>query len=47
MKFTHGFWRMRDNLEAFFPAEVRDVTTTNQDFTMFGPAKPIGVRDRV
>ena len=39
MKFTNGYWQMREGLKAFFPAEAYDVEEDNGVLTVYAPSK--------
>lgn len=41
MKFTDGYWRMREGVHAFYPAQAYDVETTRDSFTVHAPTRPI------
>lgn len=41
MKFTDGFWLLRDGVKATHAAEVYELDATPQSLTAFAPAKPI------
>lgn len=41
MKFTDGYWRMREGVQAFYPAQAYDVETTRDSFTIYAPTRPI------
>jgi len=44
MKFTNGYWLMREGLDAYFPSHVHDVEKNEKSFTVFAPPKPIRQR---
>ncbi|MEU6840450.1 alpha-xylosidase [Streptomyces sp. NPDC046716] len=41
MKFTDGFWLMRDGVQASYATEVRDVRATDDGFTAFAATKHV------
>ncbi|MFI0240396.1 alpha-xylosidase [Streptomyces sp. NPDC016845] len=41
MKFTDGFWLMRDGVDASYATEVRDVRTDNGRFTAYASVKRV------
>ena len=41
MKFTEGYWRMRPEVTAYFPAQVYDVETTPDSLTVYAPTRTI------
>ncbi len=41
MKFTRGYWELRDGVRLFTPAEPRDVRADSSSLTVFAPCKPI------
>jgi alpha-D-xyloside xylohydrolase len=41
MKFTAGYWRMRPEVSAYFPAQVYDVETEADALTVYASARPI------
>ncbi len=41
MKFTNGYWLMREGLDAYFPAEAHDLDIDEKSITVFAPPKPI------
>ncbi|MFW5685983.1 MAG: alpha-xylosidase [Spirochaetota bacterium] len=41
MKFTEGFWRMREDLTASFAAEAREIEPLKDGMVAFAPARPI------
>ncbi len=41
MKFTSGYWGLRDGVRLFAPAEARDVGWTASTLTVYAPCKPI------
>lgn len=41
MKFTNGYWLMREGIDAYFPAHVHDVEKDHNFFTVFAPPRPI------
>ncbi|MES0837061.1 alpha-xylosidase [Nocardiopsis tropica] len=44
MKFTDGFWQMREGVRAHYAREVRDVRVDGDRFTLYAPVRPIGHR---
>lgn len=44
MKFTKGYWEMREGLKAFFPAEVNDVEVKGNSLNVYAPSKHIQQR---
>lgn len=44
MKFTDGYWMLREGVQASYPAEVRDVGTAPGSLSVYAPTQPI--RDR-
>jgi alpha-D-xyloside xylohydrolase len=44
MKFSNGYWRMRDGVNPLYPAEVRDVSVTPDALTVYAPTKKIVTR---
>ncbi len=44
MKFTDGFWQMREGVRAYYAHEVRDVTVHDGRFTLYAPVRSIGHR---
>ncbi len=44
MKFTDGYWLMREGVRALYPVAVHDVAATADSLTVFAPTRP--VRDR-
>ncbi|HYW83530.1 MAG TPA: alpha-xylosidase, partial [Spirochaetia bacterium] len=41
MKFTSGYWGMRDGVKLFSPVEVRDIRTCADSLTVFAPSRTI------
>ncbi len=41
MKFTSGYWGLRDGVRLFSPAQARDVRTGPSNLTVYAPCKPI------
>jgi len=41
MKFTSGFWWMRDGIEGNYPAEVYEVEKTDDTLAVYTPVQPI------
>jgi alpha-D-xyloside xylohydrolase len=41
MKFTSGYWGLRDGVKLFSPAEVRDIRTGAGSLTVFAPSRAI------
>ncbi|HNB55080.1 MAG TPA: hypothetical protein PK530_24230, partial [Anaerolineales bacterium] len=41
MKFTNGYWKIRDGLRAYHPAEAYDLETTPHGLTVYAPTTPI------
>ncbi len=41
MKFTDGYWMLRDGVQASYPVEVLDVTTEPGAFSVHAPTQPI------
>lgn len=41
MKFTSGYWGLREGVKLFCPAEVRDIRTGIDSVTVFAPSKAI------
>src|SRR3972149_3651097 len=41
MKFTDGYWRVRDGVSLFCPAEARSATRRDASLEVFGPCKAI------
>jgi len=44
LKFTDGYWMLREGVQASYPAEVRDVGTAPGSLSVYAPTQPI--RDR-
>ncbi|MFI5839288.1 alpha-xylosidase [Catenuloplanes sp. NPDC051500] len=44
MKFSNGYWRMRDGVSPLYPAEARDVSVTPDALTVYAPTKRIASR---
>ncbi len=44
MKFLDGYWRVREGVQAFYPAQAYDVVTTRDSFTVYAPTRRIGHR---
>ena len=44
MKFTNGFWGIRRNVTAHFPAEVYDLKASNKELAIFTPVRPASHR---
>ncbi|MDR7273753.1 alpha-xylosidase [Catenuloplanes atrovinosus] len=44
MKFSNGYWRMRDGVTPMYPMEVRDVQVTGDALTVYAPTKRILTR---
>ncbi len=41
MKFTNGYWLMREGVRAAFPAQAYDIDVTPDSLTVYAPTKPI------
>jgi alpha-D-xyloside xylohydrolase len=41
LKFTDGYWMLREGVQASYPAEVRDVGTAPGSFSVYAPTQPI------
>lgn len=41
MKFTSGFWWLREGIEAHHPAELYEVEERDRELALFAPVKPI------
>jgi alpha-D-xyloside xylohydrolase len=41
LKFTDGYWMLRDGVRASYPIEVLDVTTAPGAFSVYAPTQPI------
>ncbi len=41
MKFTDGYWLMREGVHAHYPAQAYDVAATPQGLTIYAPTRPI------
>jgi len=41
MKFTNGYWQMRDGLKAFFPAEAYSIDVKETSLEVYAPSRPI------
>ncbi|MGW5433646.1 alpha-xylosidase [Streptomyces sp. NPDC004059] len=41
MKFTDGYWLMRDGVRASYAAEVADVHVSDDRFTLYAPVRPV------
>ena len=39
MKFTNGFWRLKENVKGYFPVEVYDLKITKKELTVFAPVR--------
>lgn len=44
MKFTNGYWLMREGVRAAFPAQAYDIDATPDSLTVYAPTKPIHYR---
>ena len=44
MKFTSGYWGLREGVRLFTPVEARDVRVEPSQLTVFAPCKPIRLR---
>lgn len=44
MKFTNGFWRIRDGVQITYAVEVRDVCVESKRFTAYAAAKKVARR---
>lgn len=44
MKFSNGYWRMRDGVSPLYPMEARDVRITPDALTVYAPTKRIVTR---
>jgi alpha-D-xyloside xylohydrolase len=44
LKFTDGYWHMRDGVRPLYPAEVRDVSTDGDSLTVYAPTARIARR---
>ena len=44
MKFTDGYWYLRDGVRALYPAQVRDVAVEPSALTVYAPTKKIDHR---
>jgi alpha-D-xyloside xylohydrolase len=41
MKFTNGYWMLRDGVQASYPVEVLDVVTAPGSLSVYAPTQPI------
>lgn len=41
MKFTKGYWLMREGIDAYFPSEAYDIEYDDNSLTVYAPPKPI------
>ena len=41
MKFTDGYWMIRKGVQAFYPAQVHDIETRRDSFTVYAPTKRV------
>ena len=41
MKFTDGYWMIREGVQAFYPAPAYDVETASDSFTVYAPTKRV------
>lgn len=41
MKFTDGYWLLRDGVTAAYPAQVHDVTATERTLEIYAPTRPV------
>ena len=44
MKFTDGYWQLRQGVTMLRPAEAYDVTAADGRLTIYAPARPVGQR---
>lgn len=44
MKFTDGYWLMRNGVRAYYPAQAYDVAATPESLTVYAPTHPIRQR---
>ncbi len=43
MKFTDGYWKMRQGVTPHFPMQVHSVTTEENALTILAPTKKISI----
>ena len=41
MKFTNGYWRLREGVQAFYPVQAYDVTVESDGLVVYAPTKRI------
>jgi len=44
MKFTDGFWTIREGVKPFFPAQAHDIETTPHSLTVYAATRPMTTR---
>ncbi len=44
MKFTAGFWNLKDGIQGIFPAEVYETEVDDNSLEIFAPTRPVPVR---
>lgn len=44
MKFTKGYWLMREGLDAYFPVHLHDLEMDKDSITAFAPPRPVNTR---
>ncbi|MGC5411343.1 alpha-xylosidase, partial [Streptomyces sp. DT225] len=44
MKFTDGFWLMREGVRASYATEIRDLRVSADRFTAYAAVKPVAER---
>lgn len=44
MKFTNGYWLLKDDIKAHFPRQTHSVESDKRSVTIFAPTKPINSR---
>jgi alpha-D-xyloside xylohydrolase len=44
MKFTKGYWLMREGLDAYFPVHLQDLEKDRDSITAFAPPRPVNTR---
>ena len=45
MKFTDGYWGLREGVQLFSPADVAEIRKDEKSLTVFAPCKPIRIRN--
>ena len=46
MKFTNGYWRIREEIEPVYAVEYYDSEKNNNQLTIYAATKHMGVRGR-